>query len=276
LSLFDTEGYLIDTWDAHGFTGQGIYSNNMGWQADRYCIQLFYQEFNVSAPVIKVYNNTCFGNLSGNVSSTATSVGGEINNQGPGDFTWPWITSIYNNIGKSNYTTWGGVGGNGSVYSLLMGGPYPNFTIGGTGKENIFKGQAGACGACTGSVCDGGNNVIACNSGSFGTNTYVDPTFTNTADLLSNWVGTPTCTGFVNVTRCMGWNAVSRIKTSATPISDLTPTAGGTSTKGYQLPTTTCNTNTDYPTWLKGIVYLHWDGTNVWQYRDLVTVPCGL
>jgi hypothetical protein len=50
--------------------------------------------------------------------------------------------------------------------------------------------------------------------------------------------------------------------------------------KGYQLPSITCVTNgpiaTDYPPWLKGIVYLHWTGSAVVQNLDLVTLPCGL
>jgi hypothetical protein len=60
-------------------------------------------------------------------------------------------------------------------------------------------------------------------------------------------------------------------------ISDLVPTAAGTTGKGVQLPSTTCSaSDPDYPTWLKGIVYLHWDGSHVYQNHDLVTTPCGL
>jgi hypothetical protein len=72
----------------------------------------------------------------------------------------------------------------------------------------------------------------------------------------------------------MGWNAATRKLTTPSVISDLVPTAGGTSGKGFQLPSVTCAANSDYPTWLKGIVYLHWNGSSITENSDLVTKPC--
>ena len=96
-----------------------------------------------------------------------------------------------------------------------------------------------------------------------GTNTYANPAFTNTADLLANRLGVPNCNAFTNTTQCMGWNANTSTLTTPSIISDLVPTASGTSGKGYQLPSTTCAANADYPTWLKGIVYLQWNGSSL-------------
>ena len=59
-------------------------------------------------------------------------------------------------------------------------------------------------------------------------------------------------------------------------ISDLMPTAVGAVGKGYQLPSSACSPNSLYPTWLKGVVYLHWDGTNITERGGLVSKPCGL
>ena len=78
----------------------------------------------------------------------------------------------------------------------------------------------------------------------------------------------------------MGWNANTAVLTTPSVISDLVPTASGTAGKGYQLPSITCITTgpvaSDYPTWLKGIVYLHWNGTSITENAGLVTKPCGM
>jgi hypothetical protein len=73
----------------------------------------------------------------------------------------------------------------------------------------------------------------------------------------------------------MGYNANTQTLTNPSVIYDLQATCSGCAGKGYQLPSTTCNANTDYPTWLKGIVYLHWTGSAVVQNFDLVTLKCG-
>ena len=76
--------------------------------------------------------------------------------------------------------------------------------------------------------------------------------------------------------QCMGWNANTNTLTTPSVISDLVPTASGTSGKGYQKPSTTCAANADYPTWLKGIVYLQWNGSSLTENGDLVTKPCNM
>ena len=96
-----------------------------------------------------------------------------------------------------------------------------------------------------------------------GSNSYVDPAFANTTDLLANRVGAPTCASPDTVT-CM-----------ATVIADLVPSAGAASGKGYRTPGP-CAANADYPAWLKGVVYLHWTGTAITQNKGLVYgQPCG-
>ena len=44
-------------------------------------------------------------------------------------------------------------------------------------------------------------------------------------------------------------------------------------TVGYQQPTS-CGPDGLYPTYLKGIVYLHWDGTSLTEVKGLLTKPC--
>ena len=133
-----------------------------------------------------------------------------------------------------------------------------------------------------GIVCNSTYDVCRDKLAELGTNTYTNPAFNNTTDLLANRLGIPNCTGFENTTECMGWNASTSTLTNPSIIYDLQPTAVGTTGKGYQLSSTVCDPSTtdelylDYPRWLKGIVYLHWDGTQLWENPGLVTKPCGL
>ena len=44
---------------------------------------------------------------------------------------------------------------------------------------------------------------------------------------------------------------------------------------GYQ-PPGPCASDPYFPSWLKGVVYLHWDGTTLAEQSGLITKPCGL
>ena len=131
------------------------------------------------------------------------------------------------------------------------------------------------------SPCDSGNNIAINNFPvPTGTNFFVNPSFANTADLLANWTGVPNCSGFINTTRCMGYSPATGTLTPNTPIADLRAGCAQCAGKGFQLPSTTCAANADYPTWLKGVVYLQasgWvNGAIITQKGDLVTKPCGM
>jgi hypothetical protein len=58
-------------------------------------------------------------------------------------------------------------------------------------------------------------------------------------------------------------------------IADMKPTASGMTGKGYQ-PPGACAPDQFYPTWLKGIVYLSWNGSSITEMPGLVQKPCGL
>jgi hypothetical protein len=183
------------------------------------------------------------------------------------------VINVYNNIVLTNYANQGGVSTNCFIYAALEGGLY-NVTWSG----NIFKGEAGSC---AGSACDPGNDVVEFNTtyaSAFGPNPaiYENPGFANTTDLLANRTGSPNCTGFTTTTACMGWNANTGTLTTPSVIGDLVPSASGTSGKGYQLPSLTCAPDPYYPTWLKGVVYLHWNGSSITENAGLVNKPCGL
>ena len=259
----DVENFMFDTPDAHGFTNQQVMMNNMGWNAYRYGIQIFMQGINnIAGSHTYLFNNTTFNNNTINDGGK-----GDINIQNDNQGAVTIVAQ--NNIAAGAQSTQCGLllGGSGGPGSLV------NVTLGGTGNENVAN------------ASNPSNDVCVFNGGPAGTNYLVDPSFRNTTDLLSNRLGVPTC-NTINVTQCMGWDATTQVLTTPSAISDLTPTnasgCGGTScaTKGYQPPSTTCVSNgniyTFYPTWLKGIVYLHWTGTAIEQRHDLVTMPCGL
>jgi hypothetical protein len=270
-SSYDTEDYMFDTWDAHGVNYQGVIANNIGYDAIRPCIQMTEQTYSADAPTIKIYNNTCFQN---NTNNGTDWMDGEINLGIPSKSSW--IFTIVNNIA---YQPLAKSGGGGGVSAMVVGNP-TTITNGGSGTQNILRANNTTCKA---SKCNSTFDEQAFNGAAIGTNTYTNPSFVNTADLLANRVGTPSCSGFTNSTACMGWNASTSRLTTPSVISDLIATAVGSAPyysavagKGYQLPSTTCAPNADYPTWLKGIVYLQWNGAALTENAGLVNKPCGL
>ena len=266
----DTEDYMADTWDYHNVKTQGIFADNIGFDSDRMCIQLFWQNNNADTPTIKIYNNTCFHN---NNQTGADNYDGEINiasNQ-PSSTNIPWVITLQNNLA---YQPLAKSGGGHNISAFAVYGAVSSLTNGGSGTQNFLRANNSSCGSsfCN-STFDAGSFGT---SSELGTNTYTNPAYTNTTDLLANRVGVPSCTGFATTTACMGWNANTSTMTTASIISDLAPTASGTSGKGYQPPSTTCAANADFPTWLKGIVHLQWNGSGLTENSGLITKPCNM
>lgn len=274
----DVEAIMIDTPDAHGYSNQIVIANNMTWSSTRFGFQFFCQNFNVTTATAIYHNNTGYNNL---INIGNESVAGDVNlaaARTPTSNCAGVTLNIRNNLVQTTRATSGSISG--PVYAGVFGGQtWNNLTIGGTGNENWFRGISTRC---AGSSCNGSGptfDVTVFNGNSFGTNLYGDPGFQNTADLLANWVTQiPNCAGFATTTACMGYNVTTQVLTPNTPISDLKPTVSGTATKGYQLPSATCNMNAEYPAFLKGLVRLAWNaGTQqIFQMHDLVTTPCGL
>lgn len=275
INVSDSEAIMLDTIDAHAYSGKIVIADNLIWMSMRNCIQVFYQQAAANTPIVNIYNNTCYADLTN--TGSADFADGEINLNTTGSSPAPqFVVTLQNNIAVTNRTTSGTFPS--TIYGLLVGGALWNLTDGGIGNENIIlsPGQT----SCVGASCDAGNNQVSFNGNGLGTNTYTNPSFTNPSHLLASLSGAPNCTGFVNTTLCMGWNANTTTLTSLTPISDLTPTAGGMTGKGYRRPSTTCVTDADFPAWLKGVVYLRasgWtNGATIAQYHDLITTACGL
>ena len=265
----DIEGYMFDTFSGHNSVYTGVIANNIGYDSDRMCIQIFDSRTGSTAANYKMNNNTCYRD---NLHINTDWIDGEINlNVASGSVMW--ALTITNNIAYQPLST--PLTGTGHIAAWVY---FPDFgysgtmTNGGSGTQNFYLADQSTCYR---TVCDSTKSAQSETSGLLGTDTYSTPSFTNTTDLLANQVGVPNCDAFVNTTECMGWNANTKTLTTPSVISDLVPTASGTAGKGYQ-PTTTCAANADYPTWLKGIVYLQWNGSNLTENGDLVTKPCNM
>jgi hypothetical protein len=94
--------------------------------------------------------------------------------------------------------------------------------------------------------------------------TYANPGLTNPVALPS---GAPSCAAYTNTTDCM--NICYSVA------ANIAPTTAGAIGKGYQSPAG-CRPDPYFPTWLKGIVYLHVSGESIIEATGLITKPCGL
>jgi hypothetical protein len=107
------------------------------------------------------------------------------------------------------------------------------------------------------------NNSHNTTSFPFGANIYGNPGFASPQTLPTTTA--PNCTNQTNTTACM---------TAAGVVGDLTP-SGGAAGLGYQ-PPGPCTADAYFPTWLKGIVYLSWNGASLSENSGLITKPCGM
>jgi len=278
----DVENFMFDTWDANGYSNQGVAQNNMGWLSGRMGFHVFDQNTTATTATVFILNNTLYGSGQLNASSWAIGDFNVQNTSSSATAIWGGLT-IQNNLAQENQEWPGGVSSNGTVYAFNIGGNYTNVTVGGSGSQNYFNGLATSCvgNACAPSTAPYGAISFGTEA-NIGTNYYTSPAFNNLTDLVSNRSGVPNCSGFTNTTACMGYNANSKTLTNPSAIYDLQPTASGTGSAGYQLPSTTCVTSgpvyTYYPAWLKGVVYLQWNSSTqtITENADLVTKPCGL
>ena len=229
----DGEAMMFDTWDAHGYVGTGVIKDNILYSSSWANLQVFMQKINSSAPYLDVFDNTSYhSNVC--VPFSASSTGG-MNFQLDGGF--PWTINVFNNIDYEDFPN-NGCRPHNPVYAMLVGGSNPGpgatvFNAGGVGLRNIFKGSQTSCAL---NRCDSGNNVEENNGFSYGINIYRNPRFANTADLLRDWSGAPTCSSYTNTSACMGWKYSTQTASPDTVIGDLIPRAPGAKGKGYQPP----------------------------------------
>jgi hypothetical protein len=258
----DGNGIIFDTWAQNSYPYQGVVANNVIWGNGNACFQAFPQtgaDWRDRAP-IHVFNNTCYNN---NQDSQAHCAG-ELYLHGLYP-TEGGIYSVTNNIFLGTLTTCGR-----GEY-----GPVVGAWVESANDVTLTSANASISGNYIWNshppvtTTTGGDNTAVYNGHSFGrarwvfgANIYDDPSLTGPGSLPT---AAPDCTGHTTTVSCMNekYNVYDLIK----------PKIAATS-QGYQLPGA-CTADPDYPTWLKGVVYLHWDGT-LTEVDGLVTKPCGL
>jgi hypothetical protein len=278
----DGEGIIFDSWAAgytnnQGYNYQGVVEQSVIWANGNNALQAFPQgagqnkNTNDRAQVIWTGNTTY-----GNGQDPRAICGGEmylnqVYPQGKGEY------QVTNNIFLATTKTCGDrgiwpvygavVNGNGATGIVLAP---PSVTVSGNWIFNNVPPTANG---------SGGKNTHVWNLPSpgkatwlfgadkatwlFGTNTYADPGLAGPAFLPS---AAPDCAGRQNVTDCMlnKYGVYNAIRPTTAP-----------TTVGYQ-PPTSCRPDELYPTYLKGIVYLHWDGIGLTEVDGLLTKPCAL
>ena len=86
--------------------------------------------------------------------------------------------------------------------AFVVGNPITSLTNGGSGTQNFFRANNASCKA---TYCNSTYDAQTWGASStLGTNTYTNPAFTNTTDLLANRIGVPNCNGFANTTAVHG------------------------------------------------------------------------
>lgn len=298
---FDGENYLVDSIDNNGVKGHIVHANNIGFFAERHCINWTWDDTAASAAIntlMRAYNNTCYADWQRDTSGTNV-VGdfypacgtdcGAVRNV-------PWVFQIWNNI---SFTTPASNGQTGTdhVYTIAQqnqiatGGSVSTGSTIVTGGENILKGSRTSCdtGTTPPYACDSTFSFVSAEAPppTFTTNIYTNPNFNNVSDLITNRLGVPNCTGFASTTACLGWNWATQTATNPSIIYDLTATCSGCSGKGFQPPAQSCTSVanaatmvgqlvTDFPYYLKGMIGLRWNGTIIQQFPDVASAPCGM
>jgi hypothetical protein len=272
----DMEAINLDTLGEYSYTQQIVAKDNLIWKTGGYSFQLFYNSSAATAIPIIIDHDTTYGACNPWISGVFNC--SEIN-VGTGDSA-PWLVTITNNLIRTSAATC--CGGSSPVYAI----DYNDITTANVGTYTVTGNYLwGTSTACEGTCEPSSSQAIAINCCSTPTlspptGIFTDPAFTDPTDAMTNWIGAPTCSGFTNVAACMGWNFNTQTASTLTPISDLTPTASGTSGVGYR-PPGPCAPDSLYPTWTKGMNYLQVVGGFVnsatfTENSGLTNKPCGM
>jgi hypothetical protein len=258
----DGEGLIFDSWGIAAYTHQAAAEQNAFWANGSAAIEAFPQGDGSTddQATIVMMGNTSYGNH----QDPKNPGGGELD-----------LNGIYPRSGVNSYTftdnlfeatlAMPGKSGTGSVLGATIACkndcPEAVLSIG----QNFIWNNASPS-----TTMSGGENTSAWYSGTdqgaswpWGTNVYGDPGFASPGALPA---AAPDCSKYTNTTDCM--NTGYGVAASLTP-------GGGAAGKGYQ-PPGACKADPYYPAWLKGVVYLTWNGSALTENPGLITQPCGM
>jgi hypothetical protein len=271
----DGEGLIFDTWYLNAYTGKAAVENNVFWNNGAHGFEMFCGASTCATALnVTLTQNTMYCNAQ-DYKRDGTSWEIYDGESVSGTFTFTVTnnlaqTCVAKPYGSVTEAAWNNVSGSGSSGVGLAGTGQPVVAagFGRTGitvSGNYFDAVPGV--ACPiYATCSGPNNDLAdYNGASYASGNIlgVPPGFASPGSLPKT---APNCSSYTNVVGCMntGYGVAAALTSSAAP------------SKGYQAPAGACQPDANYPTWLKGIVYLYWTGSAVVQQHGLVTTPCGL
>ena len=263
----DGECWIADTMGGSPYTGQVVVRNMAGWGCGGHGIIQFCNPSCNAGLTIDYANITVYG--AGHDYKRDGNVWGFYDNNQNTNLHYSLNNSIFqmdvtkplNSLTRAAWNGTTGVGKFGTGQIVTAAGFGGSTAVSVTG--NYFFSAPGA--SCGGGVCDAGNNISQFFGTGFATgNNLVNPNLASPGSLLTT---APNCTGFANVVDCMNngpQGVAGHIASSAAP------------TAGYQPPGPCVASDPLYPIWLKGVVNLHWDGSNLVELSGLVTKPCNM
>ncbi len=257
----DGEGLIFDSWGIPQYKYQAVAEQNVFWANGSASFEAFPQGNHTTDDQVTVVftQNTSYGNYQ------------DPKNPGGGEL---FLNQVYPRSGVGSYTF------SNNIFEATTASP------GGSGKGTVVGAEIDCVNDCTQAVSirgnviwsahpptttkTGGENTHAWYDGQnqggnwpFGANTYADPGLADPSVLPTT---APDCSAYATTTDCM--NAGYKVAASVAP-------SGGSAGKGYQ-PPGACKADPYYPSWLKGIVYLAWNGSSLTQNPGLITKPCDI
>jgi hypothetical protein len=272
LKTTDGEGVIFDSWADYAFRYQGVLEQSAMWGNGSSGFEYFSNTNTAANEQSQEYVNqvTSYGNLRDPYHYANFS--GELLFQG--NYVNPpyGYRQVENSIFEATTATQGGAPkaycSHGSTYGCPVLGTLIAFQNRAATTNDIRVQGNYIRNSTSGSASPGGRNTVLYNPGfnnttfMLGANSHKDPGFANPRDLPTS---APNCNGYTNTTACMneGYKVAANLNPSV---------AVG---KGYQ-PPGPCKSDPYFPTWLKGVVFLHWNGSTLTENSGLITKPCDM
>ena len=258
----DGEGIIFDSWGCSGYTHQGVVEQSVLWGNGSAGLEIFPNCSQNDLATYVAFNNTSYGNFQ-DPAHTGTANGEFLfmdMNPTTGSYT------AKNNILEVTMSSPGNAAHNGNFGNPVFGAVVSNNNSSTSriafDSNIVWNRLAMSTQAGEPNTFGALNGQLYTASFPFGSNTYANPTLANPSALPTT---APNCTGYASTTDCM--NSGYKVAASIAPTSSTSA--------GYE-PPASCAADTYYPTWLKGVVRLNWNGTTITENSGLITKPCGL
>jgi hypothetical protein len=261
----DGEGLVFDSWacarkNSSAYQYQGVAEQNVWWLNGHSGFEVFPNCLKDGDNAqVYVFNNTSYGNEQ-DPKHVTDGVDAFLNQLAPTKGSGYY--AIFSNIFETTQAT-SGNNGQTPVYAAGFYLNNLNTSLISAWSNYFWQSNPGAVTTAgnpnTDVMVNGHHNTI---SFPFGRNIFNDPGFANPNGLPT---GAPNCGSYTNTTACMnqGYNVAANLKPSV---------AVG---YGYQ-PPGPCKPDPYFPVWLKGVVFLHWNGSTLTENAGLITKPCDM